>query len=74
MAEGYGILYASKWTGVEVTWLADANASVRVAQRSTSLAYGRSLCPSRRSVARIQIGYGGDESAAHLMRLQALEA
>ena len=54
--------------------VADANASVRVAQGPTRLAHVRSLCPSKRSIIRIQIGRGGDESAVHLMRLQALNA
>ena len=48
--------------------------AIRVAQRSTSLAHVRLMCPNRRNIARIQIGCGGDESAAHLMRLQALDA
>ena len=57
-----------------IIWLASANVAIRVAQRSTSLTHVRSLCSNRRSVARIQIGCGGDELAKHLMRLQALDA
>ena len=65
MAENYGIWYATKWTGIEVTWLAGTNVSIRVAQGPMSLAHVHSLCPSKLSVARIQIGRGGDESAVH---------
>ena len=74
MAKGYGIGYALKLTGLEVTWLADTNVSVRVAQRPMSLAHICSLYPNRRNVAIIQIGCGGNESAVHLMCLQALDA
>ena len=74
MAESYGIWYASKWTGLEVTWLAGTNLSVRVAQGPTSSTHVRSLCPSKQSIVRIQIGREGDESTVHYMRLQALNA
>ena len=57
--------HSSKWIGIEIIWLVDANVAVRVTQRPTSLAHVHSLCPNRRSVARIQIGHGGDESVVH---------
>ena len=47
--------------------------SVRVGQGPTNLARVRLLCPSKRRVAGIQIGREGDESAVHLMHLQALD-
>ena len=56
---------SSKWTGLEVIWLAGANVAGRVTQRPTSLAHAQSLCHNRRSVARIQIGHRGNESAVH---------
>ena len=74
MVEGNGIRYALKWTGLEIIWLASANVAIRVAPRSMSLAHVRSLCPNRQSVARIQIGSEDDESVAHLMHLQVLDA
>ena len=74
MAEGNGIRYALKWIGLEIIWLASANVAIRVAPRSTSLAHVHSLCVNRRSVTRIQISSGDDESVAHLMHLQALDA
>ena len=65
MVESYVIWYASKWTGLEVTWLAGTNVTVKVAQGPKSLTHVCLLCPSKRSVVKIQIGHGGDESAVH---------
>ena len=50
------LTFETNWFGI---WLAVA---IRLTQRPKSLAHGRLLCPNSRSVARIQIGCGGDES------------
>ena len=65
MAESYVIWYTSKWTSLKVTWMVSTNVYVRVAQGPTSLAHVRLLCPSKRSVVKIQIARGGDESTEH---------
>ena len=53
------LAFETVWFGI---WLVVA---IRLSQRPKSLAHGHLLCPYSRSVTRIQIGCGGDESVEH---------